>query len=388
MVTGTAKLVVDLGNSQTRVNVLFGRNNKGIPRSKISVLSNRYAEIPAHRIKDFISDGIYSEEDSVIFTLNGTCYCNGSLCDTEYAQTSFRPTAMEKKYGSLPTKLALINAFRKGYETVARFAQCDMGSLDLKWEVYLLLPPEDMDNGRKKLAEVARSIDHIDFQLPEIRKDIVISSIMVYPEGLCAFLGTILRGKDSIREGYEYLITNRERTLICDVGAGTTDFLMVRGSELVSTSRFTRDIGGNNVHRLVQRSLRNQEGIVLPDSDVAIGCETGYVKSGGLTVDIREHIADAKRRVSQQLVEAVQEFFESSMIHIQTIHNILVVGGGAEPGTDGIEPISTYVVEYIQQLAPNIKVLSTPSEVTESGVTKLSPRMLNILGASIMAERA
>ena len=386
MVTGTAKLVVDLGNSETRVKTLYGRNSRGVPRGRLAILSNRYAQIPSHLVDGYIADGVYSEEDSSIFIHNHTAYCNGRLCETEFSQSSFRPSAMEKKYSSLITELELTNALHQGYMTVADFANCGVESLDLTWELYLLLPPEDMDSGAKKLAELARSITEINFQMPELRKEIKISKVQVFPEGLCAFIGTVFRDKTTVRPGYNYLIENRESTLICDVGAGTTDFVMVKGAQVVSTSRFTREIGGNNVHRLVLRSLRQDE-ISLPDSAVAEGCEKGYVMSGSRQIDITQYIAEAKQTVSRQLVDAVQEFFESSMVSIRTISNILVVGGGAEGSPDGvIKPISTYITEYIKRLSPDIKMIDIPSETREGEVTRLSPRMLNIIGASILAE--
>lgn len=386
MVTGTAKLVVDLGNSETRVKVLYGKTLKGNSRGRLTILSNRYAQIPAHLVEGYIADGIYSEEDSSIFTHNGATYCNGRLCETEFSQSSFRPSAMEKKYDSIITKLELINALHQGYMTVADYANCGAESLDIEWELHLLLPPEDMDAGAKKLADLARSITEINFQMPEIRKDITISSVKVYPEGLCAFIGTVFKNKGSVRPGYNYLIENQESTLICDVGAGTTDFVMVKGAQVISTSRFTREIGGNNVHRLVQRSLRGK-GITLPEGIVAEGCETGYVMSGSRQIDITEEIASAKQTVSNQLVDAVKEFFESSMVSIRTIANILVVGGGAEISSNpAIQPISTYITEYIKRLSPDIKLVEIPVEEREGVETRLSARMLNINGASILAE--
>ena len=138
-----------------------------------------------------------------------------------------------------------------------------------------------------------------------------------------------MQSKTSLRPGYADIVNNAETSLICDIGAGTTDFMLVRGAQVVSSSLFTREIGGNNVHRLVQRTLRNR-GISLPDSEVRKGCEVGYVMSGSRRIPIANELADAKKMVSRQLVDAVQEFFESSMISIRTISNILVCGGGAE----------------------------------------------------------
>ena len=174
-----------------------------------------------------------------------------------------------------------------------------------------------------------------------------------------------------------------ESTVIFDIGAGTTDIVMIRGSQIVQSSRFTKEIGGNNVHRLVQRSLRNK-GISLPDEVVREGVNTGYVKSGSRSIDIAEEIASAKQAVSNQLVDAVQEFFESSMISIRTISNILVCGGGAEiaPNKE-IKPISDYIVNYMKRLSPDIKLVKIPED--EEG-NPVSSRLLNINGAGILAE--
>lgn len=386
MVTGTAKLVVDLGNSETRVKTFYGVTAKGNPRERMTVMSNRYAEVPKHLVNGYLTEGVYSEEDSSIFTLNGVYYCNGRLCDVEFAESSFRPTAIEKKYESFITKLEIINALHQGYMTVAEIANCGVESLDIDWELYLLLPPEDIDMGAKKLADLARSIEEIDFQMPEMHHKVRISKVNVFPEGLCAFIGTVFKNRGTVRNGYGYLVENQESTLVCDVGAGTTDFVIVRGAQVVSTSRFTREIGGNNVHRLVQRALRNK-GISLPDSLVAEGCESGFVRNGGRTVNITADIESAKKTVSRQLVDAVQEFFESSMTSVRTISNILVVGGGAERSPNPeIQPISKYITEYIKRMSPDIQQVELPVDVVDGSPVRVSSRMLNIIGAGILAE--
>ena len=116
----------------------------------------------------------------------------------------------------------------------------------------------------------------------------------------------------------------------------------------------------------------------------AVGVNTGYVKSGSRSIDIAEEIASAKQAVSNQLVDAVQEFFESSMISIRTISNILVCGGGAEVSSNKeIKPISDYIVNYMKRLSPDIKLVKIPED--EEG-NPVSSRLLNINGAGILAE--
>lgn len=383
MITGTAKLVVDLGNSETRVKTIYGKTAKGNVRERLSIIDNRYSIVPDEKLDLYLKGDTYSSESSYVFERNGIYYCNGDVCNIEMAQTSFRPTALEKKYESKVTLFTLINAFRQGIEDVAIFSNCDSDNVGVDWEVYLLLPPEDLEAGSQAIASMVKSIEDINFLMPELYKKISISKVKVFPEGMCAFFGVLFSSKGIVRKGYDYLMNPVESTVIFDIGAGTTDIVMIRGSQIVQSSRFTKEIGGNNVHRLVQRSLRNK-GISLPDEVVREGVNTGYVKSGSRSIDIAEEIASAKQAVSNQLVDAVQEFFESSMISIRTISNILVCGGGAEiaPNKE-IKPISDYIVNYMKRLSPDIKLVKIPED--EEG-NPVSSRLLNINGAGILAE--
>ena len=389
MVQGTAKLVLDLGNSETRIKVYFGKTLKGNPRSRLVTSSNRYAEVPSNLLNSFLSEGIYTDEDSRILEINGVTYCLGRVCDEELSHISERPSALEKKYKSFASKVAITNALCTGYNVVAEMSNTSIDSLDIDWEVIAMLPPADIAAGGEKLSELIHSITHIKFLMPELEKDVVVKSVKVVPEGLCAFIGCVMKSSTTVREGYVDIIKNREETLICDIGAGTTDFLKVKGAQPIASSMFTVAFGGNNVHRIVQKDLADHYGIELPDSVVREGCETGFVMNGSQKVSIIVPIEKAKRMVSKKLVDAVQAFFESSMIPIATISHILVCGGGAEApeNTEGIKPIADYIVEYIQVISDNIKLVEIPKEKNSEGEeVKLSPRLLNIRGAGYMAE--
>lgn len=387
MIIGSAKLVIDLGNSETRVKTYYGKNVKGNSRSKLTILDNRYSAVPDEKVNLYMNDDSYNGKNSSLFRLdNGAYYCNGNLCNIEMSQTSFRPSALEKKYDASVTKLTIINAIKQGILDVAKLSDCPCDKMDIDWELHLLLPPEDLEGGAKKLANMAKSIKSVDFLMPKLKKDVNIRKVMVYPEGMCAFFGVIYERKGIIRPDYRYLIEPTESTIIFDIGAGTTDIVLVRGCQVVQSSRFTKEIGGNNVHRLVQRDLRNK-GISLPDDVIRQGTNVGYIRSGSRIIDISNSISEAKKAVSNQLVDAVQEFFESSMISIRTISNILVCGGGAEiPENDSIEPISNYIVNYMRRLSPDIKLVVAPTIKVNDDWETMSPRLMNIIGAGILAE--
>ena len=75
MITGTAKLVVDLGNSETRVMTIFGKNTKGRPKKRLSVLDNRYSALPEDKLDIYTSGDTYTDENSKVFSQpNGALY--------------------------------------------------------------------------------------------------------------------------------------------------------------------------------------------------------------------------------------------------------------------------------------------------------------------------
>lgn len=387
MITGTAKLVIDLGNSETRVKTMFGKTAKGAVKQITSVLDNRSNRISPDQLDNYLNNDDYSEENSRIYEYHGEFRCTGELCATEFGVGADRPTALQKKYEIQSTKYAVINALCQGYEDICNLANCDMNQVDVTWIISVLLPPEDIDDGAAPLAELVRSIDHIKFLMPEVEKDIKIEKVNVYPEGFCAFVGVVFKSKGAFRQEYAYLVSDDQYTLICDIGAGTTDFVLVKGAKAITSSRFTREIGGNNVHRIVQRDLNKSQRLGLTSDRAQAGCEQGYVMNGSTRIPIVENIAKAKREVSQQLVDAVREYFESSMLPVRSITNLLVVGGGAEePVYEGGEPISKYITEYMQALSPSISLVELPTQVIDGNTVKMSPRLLNIIGAGILAE--
>ena len=388
MVNGTATLVVDLGNSDTRVETYFGKTSKGEPRKRLTVISNRYSEIPEVDIDSFLSNEDYSEEDSKIFKMDdGRYYVNGLLCDREFSATTQRPSATSKKYDSLLTKLTLRNALNQGYDDIARFTNSDIDSIEVDWNVVVELPPADIEVGASKMAEMIKAIKNIEFILPDVKKDINIVSVNVFPEGFCALIATIFETKNKVRPQYAYLLDESSTTLVVDIGAGTSDIVLSVGSKVMQNSRFTIEIGGNNVHQRVRGLLKNKMGIELPDTVVRRGCESGFVKYGGRKVDIKDFIAEAKSDVSKSLINGVIQFFEANMIPIHTINNILGVGGGAcESNIEGINPIADYVVEYITERSKYITRVEIPTHMVDGEERKISPRLLNIIGAGILAE--
>lgn len=395
MIEGTSKLVIDLGNSETRVGIQYGRSSKtGLPRTSISLLSNGYSAIDEVNIPILKASGNYDAETSRIFKIEEGYYCNGDIANTEYGMGVTRPSSMFKKYESVETMKAILNSICQGIIEVANMNNAEPEDVHVSWDVYVLLPPGNIEevvhtsagdmSGAAFLASKIKSIKHLEFMLPELSTEVNVNSVTVFPEGHCAFMAVLFEHKGKMREGYKQLVTMP--TIIFDIGAGTSDICVVENGKTLINTRYTVEIGGNNVHKKVANMLK-ADGIKLYDSDIRKGVVTGYVMDGAKKVHIERKIAMAKQQVANQLVNEVQTFFEDKGYPPQRLANLLVCGGGAERGESAsIKPISDYIDHYMKALSPNITNVEYPV-VEEGGEEKqISPRLLNIYGAMILAE--
>lgn len=386
MVNGTAKLIIDFGNSDTRVQTKFGNTPKGAERVKTVVISNIFARMSEEECARYISEGVYTEDDSRIFeTSGGDIYCTGVICQKEFERTAERPSAVISKYQSINLKWSLQAALCMGYKAIAEFTNSDIDSIDVDWEIVTLLPPDEIDVGAKIVADTIRSITKVDFKMPCFSKDIRVKSVKIYPEGFAAFIACLFEGVGKIRESHKYLSDKGRTVLIVDIGAGTTDFMLVQDGKPISSSRFTRTTGGNNVHQTLRRMLK-KKGISLKDAAAREACSVGYVFYGAEKISVIDEIAEAKMEVSRDLLDALVEYFESTMVAVNSINNILIVGGGAvESDVEGIKPISDYLFDYIKTISPHIGRVEIPMVKKGESSKKLDCRMANVIGAGILA---
>lgn len=402
MLEGKAKLVVDLGNSESRIGVMFGKDAKaGSPRAAVKVFSNMFNDITRDTAEILMESGQYNENTSRIFQSVGELdsnklICGGEVCAMEMSAGATRPTSMEKKYDSQAVWYAIQNAFCQGMMMISEMQGCSVSDLSIEWSLCLLLPPGDIEaiagkdengkniSGGKKLAMVARSIDRIKFIMPKISCPVNISTVRILPEGHCSFIAVLFEHMDVFRPGYEHLA--KSTTLVADIGAGTTDIVIIEDGKTLLNTRYTIHKGGNNVHSQVNDLLKNK-GIQLSDSAARKGTELGYVRDGAKRVDIRQEIARAKANVANLIVSQIIGYFESINYPPQSISHILVVGGGAEvSGDPQIKPMSEFIEHLMKRISPNTEVIPYPVEVVDGKKVPISPRLLNIRGAMILSE--
>lgn len=402
MIQGNATLVVDLGNSSTKGMVLFGKDSQtGKFRERRFDLSNQFAVVnPNYEVP---SD--YSDATSTVLTIDaevngkpvkGT-FCNGEVQQKEKPTGILRPTATRKKYELDTTALSFELSFLYGCKAIMNMARVnDFSQLDITWKVVTLLPPGDVDEGKDKIEAIIRSIKKIEASYPVCETNINIDKVAVLPEGYCAYIAVVYDKGRVYRPDYKFL--NEETVIIFDVGAGTTDCMLIKNGKLVQTSKHTVNKGGNNVFQIVKRELELQ-GLDLEDSDIQSGIIKGFVKDGSKQIPIADIVNKAKSDVASIIIEDFTGYLERTDIKVRSIGYLLVCGGGSMNDSDcpDIKPLSDGLVDNFKELSPNVSLIDIPSHIVckpddeeedtyKKVEEKISPRDLNLIGASILAE--
>lgn len=399
MVQGNAILVVDLGNSSTKGRVMFGKDGTGRYRERKFEVSNVFAPIdPNYEVAPD-----YTEDTSTILrvstSINGRVlqgdFCNGDLQAKEKPLSTIKPSASDKKYNLDSTVLSLRMAFLMGCKGIMDMSRVrEFSKLDITWTVVCLLPPGDVDEGKAPMISLVNSIDKLEAVFPEVDIPIKVSKAVVLPEGFCAYAGVVYDVGQQFRPDYKFLVD--ETVLVIDIGAGTSDMVLIKGNKMVQNSKYTINQGGNNVHQLVRRKLR-MGGLDIDDESIRRGIIRGEVKDGSKPMSIVEYVNSAKAEVAQKIVSEIQDFLEVTDIKARSVGYILVCGGGSMQDSDcaDISPLSLKVVESFKALSPNTELVEIPMHVVRreepdgdmtSVTERISPRELNLLGASILAE--
>lgn len=400
MIQGNAILVIDLGNSSTKCKVLFGKDPAtGKYRERRVDLSNVFAPIT----EDYEVSADYSEDTSTIIkvdtTLNGKVikghFCNGELQEKEKPLCAIKPSASDKKYNLDSTALSYRLAFLHASKAIMGMSRVtDYSQLDVAWTVVTLLPPGDIDNGKDKISKLIKDIEVVESVFPKVSIPIKVNNVIVLPEGLCAYMGVVYDKGRLFRPAYQYLV--EETVLIFDIGAGTTDCMLVKNNKLVQNSKYTVTQGGNNVYQIVRRQLR-MKGLDLDDIDIKKGIIKGFVKDGSKEISIVDLVNEAKTEVAQKIISEFQDFLDLTDIKVRSVGRVLICGGGSMADSDvpEIKALSEKVVENFKTLSPNSELVEIPTHIVHKEQPngdiikveeQISPRDLNLIGACIMAE--
>lgn len=398
-----AKLILDLGNSQTRGVLRIGEIPNKTRREYPFTLSNRFSMV----LGDIPVTEEYNEENSLVFKtsalkignaeLEAGTYVHGLLSDREFADMQIKPTAMVQKYDSESTLLSIFASIMKATLLIQKYFKEEQGQdvevshlvNQVKWDLTLLLPPKQVNEGLKTLVNSLVKNFNIDFLLPKAKSSIVIDRVSVQAEGVMAYTAVLIK-KSNYQPRQNMLFMRESNVLIIDIGAGTTDIVLIQNGVPIENSKHTINFGGNNIKNKLKQKINAKLGTRLPDEFYEEASINGKIKQGLKETDVKTELDVSKREVSQLISGEIQDYLEATNIQLQIVQHILVVGGGSMTNAGGITPISEYILKGLKRYAPNVQLVDIKDITEEDGLSlestksdKVSPRELNVVGAGV-----
>lgn len=344
------KVLLDLGNSATRVKAV---TKKG---SKFFELSNQFAVIP----EGYCIPEEYINAKNTFFRVEGVQYAHGDIVQKEFKTTLIRPTGLMPKVEQLASRLAFIRAYIEVLRYVGEVYSLPVNAVELDIELGVLLPPLQYLAIKEKgyptdmeLLSTPLLVQEVEEGETTIRLKYVKAKPI--PEGLAAYIaacfevvdGGITEKLAEFTEGY---------TLVIDIGAGTSDIVLLDGGGLIYDSIETLPIGCTNIKNTLDLQCRKTYSFA---DDTIAPLITGYLMESGEAIDIVKEVEQAKVKMLEQFNVQLVKYLENLNIAVQQIKGLLVVGGGAVPIVrDGVvvsPALSTHIYKEMQRYAPKIK---------------------------------
>lgn len=368
-----ARVLLDLGNSETRVGVEVLGNYRQFS------LSNVYAPLRA----GYPVSKEYNNSRTIIFSQGNQCYAFGELVENEFVGQGIRPVAYEPKCEQPVTALTINLAFIKVVDLLSSDLQRSPRDIEWQFNVGVLVPATEHQYKSKTMEQLVRSVTSVTSVMPNsYTVPITINKVAVLPEGLVSYTSAMFEFVDNkpvvvpenkkFKQGY---------VLVMDIGAGTTDVALVKDGRFVSSTKESFKKGGNFVTQRCA-GLIGSEYDYTP-SNMSEVIRTATLHDGGIEHDISDILNRAKEQYVQTISGLIRSYIEGLNISLREVRGILAVGGGTLPvirDSVVVSPsLSHYIIDFLKNLAPNVELVSLHG---------IDPRLSNLEGLHILCREA
>lgn len=401
----SVKVDADLGNTETRVGVLYGKNKYRFN------LSNQFIELDAgysinSRYEKPSSNVIIVDSKDEQGELERSYVANGLIVEREFKTKAIRPSGLKLKTKQLTTLYTLNLIISRVYILIANEHKIPVETLDLAIDFKVLLPPSEHTTSSTVMETIIKGIKNVKMHSPvKLDKNVEITSVEIASEAVTGFISVFYKEvgivphpdnvKSSLYNG-EYLkytykedativeVVENEKfrngyVIILDIGGGTTDLAIFKDLELVENSKETIKRGGNNVEADVKRKIKSVFGYV-PDNIREL-VQTCVLENGVELFDVSDIVTDSKETYTDATVQDILDYLETMNVPIQQVKGLLVSGGGATPsiykGEVKSPAMSVVLEDFLRDYSPNIQTLNTGDR---------DLRSLNIEGSLIITK--
>ena len=285
------------------------------------------------------------------------------------------PKINEYKTGQLVNYVSLISAI-----ALSRLSDNIGENLTL----YLALPPVEARYRQQVLSRMYAGDYTVKFvrlgQNCEV--NFHIDNVECFPESSAAIMSFLINLDGTPNSNYQKY--GNKRIMSVDIGASTTDIVIMESGAILEKTGKTYKVGGN----VVAEKVKDQLMALFPDvreSDAFDAVAEGRVHVGGSDYRVVGNLVDgAKRDVARQIAGEMDRYFSDIGMSMRDIDAIIVSGGGSMssryigPNNEikvTSAPMSDFLTEVLTEKYPAIEVVNHGD----------NPRMANTCGLYVRA---
>lgn len=249
--------------------------------------------------------------------------------------------------------------------------------------MFVALPPSDVQVYKQEMINELKGKYTVAFNKignTPLTMQFVINDVACYEESRLAIMQFIFDPKYPERFS-KYSQCNM---LSIDIGASTTDLVLMQNCKFIDNSGRTYKVGGNIVRDAVIKEIGALRGSDPKKNDADKYIVEGRARWGNKYIDISDTVNKAKEKIARDIVTRIDEYFGNIGIPIYEINYILVSGGGSMGSSyiDDVgktvptsQPMSYFITEALRNVCDGIEVINFGDE----------PRLANIKGLGMIA---
>lgn len=249
-------------------------------------------------------------------------------------------------------------------------------------KVYLALPPAEARVAWESVRDKLVGTYTVEFERLGKSVTITISDVVTYEESFLAMLAFFFNIDCTPKPAAMEFRTGNLLSL--DIGASTTDLVVVENLKYLEKSGQTYKTGGNIAVDILTDLIREEYGYDIPFELASKAMAEGRMVLGNKFEDISNLVRKAKKTYAGEVVANIQSYFRKINIPIQTIRAIMVSGGGSMQSqyinenseeVVTVPPMSEFITEQLRDICDSVSVRAYDGNPRTANITGLLTRV-------------
>ena len=291
-----------------------------------------------------------------------------------HSTSNIRPSGLKNKSDQKVNYISTI--------TSAAISLIALQEDDQDIEVFVALPPAEARVASEKIKNNLVGKYTVEFPRMDAKVTFTIKDVTTFEESFLAMLAFFFETDFKPKQAAIEFKTGNLLSL--DIGASTTDIVVVENLKYLEKSGQTYKTGGNIAVDILTDIIRGEYGYDMPIDIATKAMAEGRMVLGNKYEDISMHVKNAKKQYAREVVANIQSYFRKINIPIQSIRAIMVSGGGSMQSqyvdessnvVVTVAPMSEFITEQLKDICDSVEVRAFDGNPRTANITGLLTRV-------------